>query len=898
MKNKIFCFLTALLLAVSAANLPVYAAWSAASPTVQEDFYRQLAGLVSKQDYSKFFDEMELRVGSDILTVDGETQVLTAAPEITNGRTMLPIRAVAEAAGAEVDWDAATSTVMIESASGDEISCSIGSQDITINDQTSQMDVTPYIKRDKTYMPIRAVAEALELDVDWEAATKTIRLTAPYQTARLIVLADQLDVLDLNAEAVISDGDEMWVLQFATPTQARNAAEVLEARGITVEPDLYIPPIADVVSSEQAAVGTHYSWGAGDCGFDGYVSKYAGKFTSNGVVAVVDTGVDSSHSFLWGRVLSGGYDFIDGDSTPNDGHSHGTHVAGTIIDCVGSAPVNILPVRVLNNQGSGTSATVAAGIKYAADHGADVINLSLGGGCSSVKDSAVSYAIGKGCLVVIAAGNDNTNTANTCPAHITSGGAVIVSAGDSGHNKASFSNYGSSVDLMAPGVSIKATIPGGGFGTMSGTSMAAPHAAAAAVLIDLAWGETLTPAALEKELYSATTYGKWTNSTVGCGFLDMSKASAPSKNITPMISLDRSSLSLKAGESQTLTASVTPSGTAVSWSSSNTKVATVSNGKVTAVSQGTATITAQIVYNGMVCQAKCTVTVAAEVKPEINLSHSSLSLLVGESQTLTVSVKPSGTAVSWSSSNTNVATIDRNGRITAVSSGSATITAEMFYGGRNYTATCRVTVTKASLGISVEAYNTTMNVGDTQTLRVITTEPNFESLVATSSNTSVATVDRNSGVVTAVGAGTTTITITISKTVNGRTISGSDSCTISVKRPTYTFGMQMTIRADDAVVSALKRAGFNMNAIVDTSGYTWRYNSDGYFHCDTGTSVSYNTLKTIAGMEFWEFQYSDLAAQLYPYDYGTVITTAVTSGQPNQYSLGAICIRGFSYPMI
>lgn len=156
-----------------------------------------------------------------------------------------------------------------------------------------------------------------------------------------------------------------------------------------------------------------------------------------------------------------------------------------------------------------------------------------------------------------------------------------------------------------------------------------------------------------------------------------------------------------------------------------------------------------------------------------------------------------------------------------------------------------------------------MNVGDTQTLRVITTD-NFESLVATSSNTSVATVDENSFIVTAVGTGTATITVTISKTVNGRTISGSSSCTVSVKGTTYTFGMQMTIRADDAIVSALQNADFNMNAILDTSGYTWRYNGT-YFLCDTSTFVSYDTLKTIEGMEFWDFQRSNLAAQLYPY---------------------------------
>lgn len=692
MKNKIFCFLTALLLAVSMVDFPVYATQPTASPAVREEFYQQLADLVSKDDYSKFFGEMKLRIGSNILIVDGEKQIMDVAPEVVNNRTMLPIRAVAETAGAEVNWVQDTSTVLIESVGGDTIQCAIGSPTIMVNSQASQMDVTPYVKQNRTYLPVRAVAEALELEVEWDASTQTVRLTAPYQSGRLIVLADQLDTRGLDAETVISDGAGMWVLQFATPTQARTAVEILETRGIEVEPDIYIPPIEDNSDYEMASAGTHYSWGVEDCGFDSFVNKYASSFSGTGVVAVVDTGVDSTHPFLKGRVLSNGYDFIDGDSTPNDGHSHGTHVAGTIIDCVGSAPVSILPVRVLNNQGSGTSSIVASGIKYAADHGADVINLSLGGGCSIAKDSAVSYAIGKGCLVVSAAGNDNINTANTCPAHITEGGSVVVSAGNSSHQKAGFSNYGASVDLMAPGVSIKATVPGGSFETWSGTSMAAPHASAAAILLDLAWGKTLTPAALETKLYTATTYGKWTNSTVGAGFLDLSKASVPSTGITPGISLNYSSLSLKAGESQVLTASVTPSGTAVSWSSSNTSVATVSNGKVTAVGQGTATVTAQIVYSGTACQAKCTVTVTSAVTPGISLDRSSLSLKVGESQTLTASATPSGTAVSWNSSDTKVAAVS-SGKVTAASPGSTSITAKISYGGKIYTASCTVTVT-------------------------------------------------------------------------------------------------------------------------------------------------------------------------------------------------------------
>lgn len=859
---------------------------AASDPSSRDSFYRQLADLVSRDDYSKYFDKMELQVGSDVLTVDGETQTLTAAPEITNGRTMLPIRAVAEAAGAEVGWEPSTSTVLIESASGDEISCSIGSPTITVNESTSQMDVTPYIKQDKTYVPVRAVSEALELEVDWDATTQTVRLTAPYQTARLIVLADQLDTRGLDAETVISDGDGMWVLQFASPTRAREAAEALDARGIVVEPDRCIPLIRDEVVTGVTASGTHYSWGVADCGFDNFISKYAGQFVGKGVVAVVDSGVDFNHPFLRGRLLNSGYDFIDKDSTPNDGFSHGTHVAGIIIDCVGSAPVSILPIRVFDNQGKrGYDITIAAGIKYAADHGADVINLSLGGSESIVIDSAVSYAIERGCLVVIAAGNDDIDTVSVCPAHITEAGAVVVSAGDSNHNKAYFreggSNHGSSVDLMAPGVLVKSTIPGGGFETMSGTSMAAPHAAAAAMLIDLAWGKTLTPAALEKELYSATTYGKWTNSTMGAGFLNLNRANVPSK-VTPGISLNRSSLSLNVGENQTLTASVTPSGTAVSWSSSNTGVATVSGGKITAVGQGTATITAQIAYNGATYQAKCTVTVAADVKPEISLNRSSLSLNVGESQTLIASVTPNVAAVNWSSSNTSVATVS-GGKVTAVAQGSTTITAQIVYNGTTYQAKCTVMVAaEVKPGISLNRSSLSLSVGGSQTLTASVT-PSGTAVSWSSSNTGVATV--SDGKVTAVAPGSASITAQIA--YGGKFYTAS--CSISVTGEASEWTTVKPPEKDGYIVETKSQYRFRTKettsstqsnlpgwVLYDTStSYTWgawsEWKDGGIFNYGdsiqvetrqmTGTSTTYYNL--------YYYKYWNSAAGAYYYTYSS-----------------------------
>ena len=685
--SAIFAFVLILAAAVQPATAANY------STAEEEEFYRELVRLLGSRDESGYFDKMELQIGRSSLQIDGETQALDVAPEIANGRTMLPIRAIAEAAGATVTWDPETSTVIITSAYGDVIRCTIGADYITINNETSEIDTSAYVENGRTYLPLRAVAEALELEVEWESEDARVTLTAPYQSARVLILSDHPNLNGLTPESTLNDGNGLWVIQFATPAEAKMAVELLQSRGIMAEPDYYIPPINDEAAYTQTSQsGSHKSWGASDCGFDAFVSKNAGLFKNRGIVAVVDTGVDASHPFFNGRVMSG-YDFVDGGNGTADGNSHGTHVAGTIIDCVGTAPVSILPLRVLDNQGSGTNVKVVAGINYAAEHGANVINLSLGGGHSEIIDQAVSNAISKGCVVVAAAGNDNEDTSNECPAHIITGGTIIVSAGDSHHNKAGFSNYGKSVDLMAPGVSINATVPGGGYATKSGTSMATPHAAAATVLIDLAWGASLSPAEVEAKVRTATTYGKWTNQTVGCGFLDMSKAATPQSTVTPSVNLSKHSLALTVGNYEALSASVAPTDAKVSWSSSNTAVATVNgNGTVTAVGSGTASVTASISVDGKTYSDTCTVTVSA---PGIRLSQKSLSLTVGESATLTATTVPAGQSVTWKSSDSNVAAVN-NGQIKAMSAGTAEVTASITYSGKTYSDSCIVSVQSGS----------------------------------------------------------------------------------------------------------------------------------------------------------------------------------------------------------
>lgn len=487
-------------------------------------FYGDLSALLKRQDDSIYF-------GSLSLNLDDINDAIGAGSGAYNDALLAAIRTIAAAAGVNISEENG-GTVVFTGRSGETIVYDNGS--VIINGHAVVGGTTA---EDSTERYLSAISDALDLVMDRRDDVNEVIISAPYQTARILAYAQTLDTAGLNAANVLHSED-FWVLQFNTPAQARSAFLELESLGITVSPDYFVPSEEPVessasVSGAMSATGTYNSWGVSNCRFPDFLNQYSSQMRGSGVVAVIDSGVDASHPFLKGRVMEG-YDFVDNDNNAWDGHGHGTHVAGTIIDCSGTAPVSILPIRVMDNDGSGYTSTIVAGINYAVEHGADVINMSLGGiGRSSLMRDAITQAISKGTLVVVAAGNESVNTLLVEPAYLTVAGNVVVSAGDSSHTRAYFSNYGESVDVMAPGVSISSCIPGGQYTSWSGTSMAAPHVAAAAILLDLATGKSLSSADLEELVHSATTDGSWKDKYTGYGFLDMSKAEIPEQPSVP-----------------------------------------------------------------------------------------------------------------------------------------------------------------------------------------------------------------------------------------------------------------------------------------------------------------------------------------------------------------------------
>lgn len=322
------------------------------------------------------------------------------------------------------------------------------------------------------------------------------------------------------------------------------------------------------------------------------------------IVAVVDTGVAYEDYDIYLRapdlantLFVPGYDFTGLDSHPNDDHGHGTHVAGTIAQSTNNSTgvagiaygAKIMPVKVLNSMGSGTYTDVADGIVWAADNGAKVINLSLGGiGASTVLEDAVNYAYQKGAVVVAAAGNYNGPICY--PAACEK--AIAVGATDYARNRTYYSNYGQQLDLAAPGGVPDADLDldgnidgvlqqtfGGGdpsafsYYYFSGTSMAAPHVAGVAALL-ISHGNVTNPDQVRQALQNtaidlgAAGWDEFTGYGLVQAYDALRYQPAPTGTATPLpTATPGASASATSTPTPALWVSTTPFSTPAPWES-------------------------------------------------------------------------------------------------------------------------------------------------------------------------------------------------------------------------------------------------------------------------------------------------------------------------------------------
>ncbi len=312
------------------------------------------------------------------------------------------------------------------------------------SEEVSPSDVSPVQETAKE--PTQATSSAILVRYSPDTSLEEL-------TARLSELGYTVSASDSESKALLVNvpaGQEVVLAgQLQAMTGVQSAGAAYEASILELIPDDPLYPLQTYLQTIQAPGGWQYFTGS-----------------SKVIVAVIDTGIDLSNPEFTGRLVQG-YDFINDDPDAMDDHGHGTHVAGTIAATGNNGTgitgldwsAKIMPVKVLNSAGKGTEMSVYNGIIYAVDHGAKIINLSLGfNGYSELVASAVAYANAHGVTLVAAGGNSGSNTI-TFPASLPQVIAVGSVNNDGSH--AYYSNTGSALDVVAPGTNIFSTNLGG-----------------------------------------------------------------------------------------------------------------------------------------------------------------------------------------------------------------------------------------------------------------------------------------------------------------------------------------------------------------------------------------------------------------------------------------------------
>jgi uncharacterized protein YjdB len=733
------------------------------------DFSQRSSLLVQEYWDDDFIGNIKLTIDSEDVYING---VLTRfdskdlAPALREGKVYLPVALVAELVAAAVTYEDDGNVVMATDKC--VVGIFVGQEVISVNNVPQIIDTVPFVEGGRVMVPLEVMGFFGFDEPIWNAEQQELVLVKTYQMHRLVVMTNSGELTETyGAIQVIEDSDGMYVLQYDSEQAAREAD-----RRFKEDPNIiFSQPDAVIYTDSVTAQATGgLSWGVERVGANFYTEQISNKQRGNTiVVAVIDTGIDFDHPFLAGRISETRWNFVGGNNNPYDVDGHGTHVSGIIID---ATPPNviIMPLKVLNDDGEGSALDMYNAAVFAVDSGADVINMSLGGHMgwdtrSWLDEKAIDYALANNVLVVVSAGNENDDVQYYAPAYYSE--AFTVAATDINDRRAAFSNYGDSVNIAAPGVDIKSSIPGGNYARYDGTSMATPLVAACAALLKTS-NNLLSPSDIKAIL---TTYADDMGSTkyYGAGIVNIVGVT-PTDIGTPVtgVSLDKDGLSLLVGEEGQLFATIMPDNAtnkSLEWRSGNPSVAAVdSEGNIKALSPGDTVVSVRT--NDGNHTSECLVTVSPVYVPVtgVVLNKKNLSLFPGENERLATVITPqdaTDSAVVWASSDASVANVSPNGEVTALRTGKAAITVQTLDGG--FKAICAVTVLNDDepiTGLSLNKESLTLSVGEEERL-IVTVTPAYATnprVIWRSDDRTVAIVTQE-GEVKASGPGSTVITV-------------------------------------------------------------------------------------------------------------------------------------------
>lgn len=516
----------ALSLAMLATAMPAAAAdalkaWaSGPAELTLLQFRDQTAALAKNDSPQTYFDTLTLTVGSACaVTENGKSMSLSAAVQKADNTLLVPADFLAGQIGAQVEQPASDGSTAI-AGGGLRVGMQIGSTSIAAQHGELQAPAQVQQQGQTVLVPLDTVAGTLGYEVTETADGAELRNA--FQTARLIVKSAG-SLTPTGASAVVEGYDDLHILQYDTPAAAYAAYQVYQnADGVEyVEPSVYCRMASDSATAQDSAqdyraltqkletatqaddadsAPQHYSWGADTIGVDTFQTVLKEEKTPLPTVkvAVIDSGIDYNHPWFAGRIASGAVNYTNSsDSKGQDDLGHGTHVSGIILDlCCDN--VKILPIKVINNMGEGSTESIYCGMKYANEQDVAVVNVSLRqNGYSYLMEEAVQEGTKKGIVYCVGAGNDAANATQRAPAGIPE--AITVSAIDSADQLCDFSSFGGCIDFAAPGKNVVSAELDGNVISNSGTSMASPHVAACCALLK-SYAPTLTPQQVEEVL--------------------------------------------------------------------------------------------------------------------------------------------------------------------------------------------------------------------------------------------------------------------------------------------------------------------------------------------------------------------------------------------------------------